>query len=102
MKNIFIIFIVLYSANVWSKTINCKEHGNYLQIEEVGHDHVNHIVTLNGKIKIKELIDNNWFIEKALCTKEGFEIVASHIQYNEPTKNKFSIRVVGNDRYEIK
>jgi len=102
MKNIVIIFVVLYSAGAWSKTINCKEHDNFLLIEEVGHDHVNHIVSLNGKTKIKELIKNNWFIEQVMCNKEGFEIVASHIQYNEPTKSKFKIRIVGKDSYEFK
>ena len=40
--------------------------------------------------------------EKVKCIADGFEIEASHIQYNNPTERIFLLRVTSPSKYEIK
>ncbi len=74
---------------------------NILVITPTGFDHVNHQVLLNKSKRIKELEDANWFVETVTCRQGTFNIVASHVQYNEPTKRAFKLKVT-RFGYEIK
>ena len=104
MNNSFVIILVLFSSTVFgqSKMHECSEHSHFLLIESAGFEHVTHRPLLNGKIVIKELEKAMWFIEEVSCSEKGFEITASHKQYNEPTKKTFSVTIISNDKYEIK
>ena len=83
------------------KKHECKEHTNFLTIESGGVGHVIHKPRLNGSVLIKELEEAMWFIEEVSCTKDGFKVLASHVQYNDPTKKQFRIVVKSVDTYEI-
>ncbi len=104
MKNTVIILLAVLSFSVFgeSKLYECSEHSSSLVIDSNGFEHVNHRPILNGDILISELVDASWFIEDVACSKLGFEITASHIQYRDPTKTIFSIIVKSNSTYEIK
>jgi len=94
--------MLLFCGSSWAGEYRCKEHEHFLLLEEHGFEHVNHNLLLNGKTLIKELADTMWFIEEVECAASGFEVTASHIQYNEPTKKEFTIRVIGLGKYEIR
>jgi len=100
-NNILLIFIVFISGVVNAEDYSCSEHDHKLTINSVGKEHVNHKIVLNGKVSIKEIENEMWFVEKVKCKSTGFNIVASHIQYNEPTKKTF-ILIVNNNGYELK
>lgn len=103
MKRLIISILVLASPiSVFATEYKCNEHGYYLTLKTGGFEHVNHNLLLSGKVLIKELEEAMWFIEEVKCISEGFEVVASHIQYNDPTKKKFIIKVINNEKYEIK
>jgi hypothetical protein len=74
---------------------------NTLVVTSTGFEHVNHQVSLNKAKRIKELEDANWFVETVTCKQGSFNIVASHVQYNEPTKRTFKLKVTRSG-YEIK
>lgn len=80
----------------------CKEHSNFLLLKERGFEHVNHTLLLNGKTPIEELEKAMWFIERVKCTSGGFEIEASHRQYNEPIKQTFILKITGPRKYEVR
>lgn len=101
-KLIALIFVFLFCSPSWAKEYKCSEHNNFLVLKEGGFEHVNHNLLLNGKTLIKELEQAMWFIEEVKCTSNGFEIIASHIQYGDPAKQKFVLKVTGPLQYEIK
>ena len=79
----------------------CSEHSFYLDIQAVGHEHANHLVSLNGQVRLTELAEGNWFIERVECTNQGFSIEASHRQYGDPAKSTFSIQAFEGPAYKI-
>ena len=104
MNNIVIIFLSVLSFSVFGESNNyeCSEHKSSLLIESIGLEHVNHRPLINGEVVISELVDAMWFIEDVSCSKLGFDITASHIQYNDPTKMQFKVIVNSDSTYEIK
>ena len=102
MKKIalFISFLLL-PVELLATNYTCKEHEYSLERKSVGYEHVNHQVLLNGKVHIKEIEESMWFVETVTCNKKGFSIVASHIQYNDPTKKTFTLVIKNNAEYEI-
>jgi len=100
-KLAIIIIIVLTPASVLASKYSCKEHEYYLSLKSAGFEHVNHKLLLNGKVLIKELEESMWFIESVKCNKKGFNIIASHIQYNDPTKKEFLLVIKNSENYEI-
>ena len=50
---------------------------------------------------ITELFDGSWFIEEVNCKRFGFEIVASHAQYNDKTKKVFMLTYSEKQGYKI-
>ncbi len=104
MKNTVIILLSVLSFSVFgeSKTYECTEHNSSLLIESIELEHVSHRPLINGEVVIAELVDAMWFIEDVSCSKLGFEITASHIQYNDPTKMIFKIIVNSDSTYEIR
>ena len=101
MKVVITLFLLLFPFHLFAKEYSCKEHDHILKRESIGHEHVNHRLFLNGRILIKELADAMWFIETVNCSKEGFEIIASHVQYNEPTQKKFVLVIVDKEQYRV-
>jgi len=104
MKNTVIILLSILSSSVFgeSKNYECTEHNSSLLIKSIGFEHVNHQPLINGEIVISELVDAMWFIEEVSCSKLGFDITASHSQYNDPTKMKFRVVVNSDSTYEIR
>lgn len=103
MKNTaLLVFVLLFCPFSWSKEFKCKEHSNSVLLGTSGKEHVNHSLMLNGKVLIKELSEQMWFVEQVKCTSRGFEIVASHAQYGDQTKRTFVLTVTGAQKYEIK
>lgn len=88
-----------FAGNEQPQTYACG--ANTLIITSTGFEHVNHQVILNKATRIKELEDANWFVETVTCKQGSFDIVASHVQYNEPTKRTFTLKVTRLG-YEIK
>ena len=79
----------------------CKYLDYNLTLEAKGFEHIVHVLKINGETTITELVKNNWFVEEVECNKTGFKIVASHIQYNEPTKKVFMLTFIKNQGYKI-
>lgn len=104
MKNTVIILQSLLSFSVFgeAKNYECTEHNSSLLIKSIGFEHVNHQPLINGQVVVSELVDAMWFIEEVSCSELGFDITASHIQYNDPTKMQFKIIVNSDSTYEIK
>lgn len=101
--NKFILFLLLaLPCQLLATTFKCTEHEYYLVLESGGFEHVNHRLYLNGKTLIKELEQGMWFIEETQCTKKGFKVTASHIQYNDSTKRTFTLRITSKNTYDIK
>ena len=102
MNKIVIIYLALFVSAVVNVTeYKCSEHQNILSVTGSGDEHVNHLVMLNGSLPITEIEEGSWFIESVTCTSKGFELVSSHIQYNEPTKKIFNVVVSNPGTYEI-
>lgn len=103
MKTLLGLTIALLTiAPIWAKDGHeCREHPYSLVLEEHGFEHVNHTLLINGKTPIKELEEAMWFIEKIKCAPNGFEIEASHMQYNEPEKQKFLLKILSSKKYEL-
>ena len=99
----WLIFLTLVSFNSLASTskFECKYLDYSLVLEAVGIDHVIHKLSINGEITINELMEGSWFIEKVNCKKSGYEIVASHIQYNDPTKKSFMLTFSHEKGYKI-
>jgi hypothetical protein len=79
----------------------CKYLDYNLELEAKGFEHVVHVLKINGETAITELTKDNWFIEEVKCTKLGYEIIASHIQYKEPTKKVFMLTFNKKNGYKI-
>jgi len=92
MKLLFtLLALVSFGALANNSKFECKYLDYHLSLDVGGFEHVIHDLRINGKISIKELIDGSWFIESVGCKKSGFEITASHIQYNDPTRKIFTL-----------
>jgi hypothetical protein len=100
-KYIASIFVITLPALVDADEYVCSEHNHKLSVQSEGFEHVNHTVTLNERHSIKKLEDAMWFVEEVNCISKGFEITASHVQYNDPTKKIFTLKVTDNNVYTI-
>jgi hypothetical protein len=101
-KQIWAVLAFFVCLPSWGSEHKCKEHGNFLVIKERGFEHVNHTLLVNGKTPVKELEEAMWFVETVKCTATGFEIEASHRQYNDPTKQTFVLKITDPSKYEVK
>lgn len=101
--NMIIVILIssLIPSLVLASEYECAEHNNVIEVVVIGHEHVNHQVIINGKAHIQELESGSWFVEKVTCSNQGFIIIASHAQYNEPTKKEFNVIVADSGAYEI-
>lgn len=97
-----LVLVSCFCAPSWAEEYKCKEHKHFLVLEAGGYEHVNHHLLVDGETLIKELEEAMWFIEEVSCTNDGFKVVASHVQYGDPTKQEFTIKVIGKGNYEIK
>lgn len=93
--------LILFASSASAETYECAEHSHTLEVESYGQEHVNHHVVLDEHNHIYEIEKENWFIEKVLCSKDGFLLIASHVQYDEPSKKEFEIKVLANGKYEV-
>jgi len=100
MKKTILLLFLLLTDSLFSNEYLCKEHNQKLKIIEQGLEHVNHNVYYNN-ILIKELQQGMWFIEKIQCTKNGFKLIASHIQYNDPTTKIFFLEIDKNKHFKL-
>ncbi len=71
------------------RTYECPQHKHLLVVQEVGYEHVSHQVTVNKQLVTQ--VSSMWFVEKANCTKMGFQITISHAQYGDPTEQIFDL-----------
>ncbi len=85
-----------------AQEFKCEAHKYTLMQKSGGIEHVNHKLFYNGLILINELYSESWFIEKVSCTERGFEIIASHVQYNVPDKRTFLLNAISENEYAIK
>lgn len=95
-----LLFVSFYSSASTSK-FDCKYLNYHLVLEAKGFKHIVHELSINGEILITELLDDNWFMEEINCKKSGYEIVASHIQYNDPVKQVFKLTYSSKRGYTI-
>lgn len=102
MKFLFIIIILISFNSLASESVfECKYLDYNLELEAKGFEHIKHTLRINGEIPITELAKNNWFIEEIECNKKGFIVIASHIQYNDPTKKVFMLTFNKKHGYKI-
>ena len=102
MKFLFIILtLITVNASASSSIFECKYLGYNLELETKGFEHIVHILKINGETTINELVKDNWFIEEVICTKLGFKIIVSHIQYSDPTKKVFMLTFDNKHGYKI-
>jgi len=66
-----------------------------------GFEHINHELKINGKLTITELHKEQWFIETVTCQPKGFQILASHAQYNDHTKQTFMLSYSVKQGYKL-
>jgi hypothetical protein len=97
---LFLLFISFSSLSSTSK-FECKYLDYNLALQTSGVEHIVHELKINGKITIIELLKGGWFIEEVNCNKTGYEIVASHIQYNDSNKTVFMLTYSGISGYKI-
>ena len=103
MKSFLLICLTFFTLNaVADSRFDCKFHDNYLILESKGFDHIQHTLKINGALPISELVEGSWFVESVRCKSYGFEIVASHAQYNDPTKQVFQLILHSENRYQLK
>jgi len=95
-----LLSISSYSSASTSK-FDCKYLDYHLVLEAKGFKHIVHELSINGEILITELLVDNWFMEEINCKKSGYEIVASHIQYNDPVKQVFKLTYSYKRGYKI-
>ena len=102
MKFLLIILtFVSFNSLASTSKFECKYLDYNLVLEAGGIDHVVHKLSINGKIIVNELVEGSWFIEEVNCKETGYEIIASHIQYNEPTKKSFMLTFSLDKGYKI-
>ncbi|QOL26343.1 hypothetical protein LP316_03285 [Thalassotalea sp. LPB0316] len=99
----WIILLTFFSSYSLASTtkFECKYHDYNLVLKAGGNDHIVHELSINGKFVIDELIEGIWFIEEINCRKEGYEIIASHIQFNDPTQKSFMLTYHPDKGYKI-
>jgi hypothetical protein len=99
----WIILLVLTTFDSFASTskFECKFLSYNLELEAKGFEHIVHELKVNGNIVVTELLDGSWFIEEVNCKKSGFEIVASHAQYNDKTKKVFMLTYSNKQGYKI-
>ena len=102
MKLLITSFLLLLVISINANGVKCCKHEYYLTQQNVGTEHINHHLFLNGKLLIKELADGMWFIETITCNETGFKITASHKQYGDPEIREFLLVVKNTNEYEIK
>ena len=103
MKSFSFIFLTFVSLHVVADSrFDCKFHDNYLMLESKGFEHIQHTLKINGAQPVSELVEGSWFIESVKCKSYEFEIVASHVQYNDPTEQIFQLRLYPEKRYQLK
>ena len=102
MKLLLIILsLVAFYSSASTSQFDCKYLDYNLELEAMGFEHITHVLKINGKTTISELVKDNWFIEEVVCNESGFKIIASHIQYNDPTKKVFMLTFNPQQGYKI-
>lgn len=103
MRYFCLILLTIVSLNSLASTskFECKYLDYNLVLEAKGYEHIIHELKINGKITVTELLDSNWFIETVNCKPSGYEIIASHVQYNDPTKKVFMLTYRNKTGYKI-
>jgi len=102
MKFLLITFtLISFNSYASVSKFECKYLDYYLELESKGFEHIVHILKINGETTINELVKDNWFIEEVICTKLGFKIIVSHIQYSDPTKKVFMLTFDNKHGYKI-
>lgn len=102
--NYYLIALFLFSFNAFatSSRFECKYLDYHLQMETRLVAKVSHQLKINGQISVKELTNEKWFIEAVNCKKSGFEIIASHAQYNDFNKQVFLLTYNKGLGYKLK
>ena len=97
------IFLTYISFNSLASTskFECKYLDYSIVLEASGSEHITHKLKINGEITVTELLKGSWFIESVNCKQSGYEIVASHVQYNDPTKKVFMLTYGFKTGYKI-
>jgi hypothetical protein len=98
---LLILSLVAFYSSAATSQFDCKYLDYNLVLEAKGFEHIVHELSINGKIPVTELLDGSWFIEKVNCKKSGYEIVASHVQYNDPTKQVFMLTYSDKIGYKV-
>jgi len=98
---LILLSFIAFNSSASTSKFDCKYLNYNLVLKVKGFEHVVHELSINGKTPITELLNGNWFIEDVNCKKTGYEIVASHIQYNDPTKKVFMLTYSKEQGYRI-
>ena len=98
-----LILLTIVSINSLASTskFECKYLDYNLVLEAKGFEHIVHELKINGKITVTELLDSHWFVETIHCKPWGYQIIASHVQYNDPTKKVFLLTYTNKTGYKI-
>ena len=98
---LILLTIVSFNSLASTSKFECKYLDYNLVLEAKGFEQIVHELKINGEITITELLDSNWFIEAINCKLSGYEIIASHVQYNDPTKKVFLLTYTNKTGYKI-
>jgi len=102
MKFLLITFtLISFNSYASVSKFECKYLDYYLELESKGFEHIVHILKINSETTITELVEYNWFIEEVKCDKSGYKIIASHIQFNDPTNKIFKLTFNKKQGYKL-
>jgi len=101
MRRLAMLLLLLSSFPLIAQEYSCVEHAHTLSLKETGFEHVNHLLLLNGKEPLWELVESMWFIEQVACIPEGYELLVSHRQYGDSSTKLLILNIVNRVQYEI-
>jgi hypothetical protein len=98
---LIMLSFIAFNSSASTSQFDCKYLDYKLVLKVKGFEHVVHELSINGKTLITELLNGSWFIEEVNCKKTGYEIVASHAQYNDPIKTVFMLTYSKEKGYRV-
>jgi hypothetical protein len=95
------VVLCLFFGSAAANTVHCAGHRHVVTLESRGFEHVNHRLFVNG-LRVREVEDEQWFVEGISCAPAGFTITASHFQYGDSARRVFHLRVTKVGAYELR
>lgn len=100
LLGLLVLFVAGFSFAGESR-FDCKYQDYYLVLSVNPLGQAKHTLKINNKIELIELSKGDWFIEQVVCTKTGFDIIASHAQHQDYTTKLFKLTYSGQQRYKL-